>query len=436
MSRDLKAVLESKAPEAERAVIGAVLLRPESFYQVELAPEDFASLSGRTMWASCARIAAASQTVDPIAVEADLTRSGEVQAVGGLAGIMAYLDGVLTADNVAVYARLVRDAATKRQVARRVYDALLSDDEGEAFQSRVIEAASSVQVATSDGCSLSEALDDAIRHIGEVADRRQRGEPVSWGVPTGFGDLDLLLGGLEPGSVTVVGGSTSQGKSVLVRQIAINAARCTGGVDYVTPEDRRRAVATRALVAESRVPMHQVRAGELDRLDFQALLDARASLGQAASRFHVDDTSGVTIQQIAHRVRRRKAQLGTVLVVLDYVQLIRDEKAWNRKDQVDRAAYGFAELCERERVAGILVSQLNREKSKRENPEPQLSDLKESGDLEQVATNVLFIHRDAKLEDRQRAAVFVRKQKNGRLGRVELGWDGARTALYDLRGQS
>lgn len=432
----LEQALAAKAEDAERSAIGAVFLRADAFYQADLVAADFWNPERRAIWSAFERLVAGEQPIDVVSVETELERAGVLTAVGGLARLSEYVMAVPTADNVGYYADRIRRAATKRQVAKRVYDALLSETDGEEYQSRVIEAASSVVVrGADDGRSLAEVVDDAFRHVSELADRRARGEPVSWGLPTGFGELDFVMGGLEPGTVTIVAGGTSQGKSSLARQMAVHVARSGAGVDYVTLEDPYRPFGTRALSDESAVALHQVRGGELDRADLQALIAARESLMALGDRFHVEWGRGLTATQICHRVKRHKARLGTKLVVVDYVQLVRDraKRFTTRKDVVDDAAYELAEVAEKDGVALVLLSQLSRERFKRQDPRPQLSDLKESGDLENLATNVLLVYRDQKMTDNGRAEIIVAKQKDGRVSRIGMGWDGARTRFYDLR---
>ena len=411
--------------DIERELLSAVI-REDAADDVDLEPGDFGLAQHRALWAAIRRCRADGVwPSDPALLEA---RCPEWKACGGL----DYWSGLVGAaglrDMLPRYASEIRAAALTRRLKGALADlggsALEADDLLEECMRRLGAAG---ERRTEAGRTMTDWMADAVRDLGRRMEEKQAGGTGVRGLDTGLVDLDGLLCGIMPGVLTVVGARPSIGKSALARGIAEWVAASGRGTHYFSHEDSGDMVATRSLSAASSVPVHRLLGCDYDRRDYAAMIEASTSAD--FGRWWLDDAAGLSSDQIALRVRRRKRQLGTVLVVVDYVQLMREPGARTMLEMVGRASSGLVRLARDERVAVILLSQLSREAAK--EGRPQLHHLRESGTLEQDAYAVLLLDRDRDKAP-ERLTVEVAKNKNGPTGRVVLFFDGPLTAVRSL----
>lgn len=426
------------SPEAEKSVIGAVFLRGDwAFDRANLSADEFYTPAHRETWAALERLVAAKKPVDAVSVFDELERAGRLISVGGIDQVSEYVWSVPTADNVEFYAAIVREKA----LTRRVVDGLGGvigraemGEDGEDLLARAFEVVSALgSRKTGDAVSMRDAVKRRLGELCDLVDRRQRGEAVTTGIPTGLSDLDeAICGGIPEGVTTILGGRPSDGKSSLARTIADTAAALGMGVHVFSLEDNATAYVDRALSDHARLSLHAMRSVKMDRHDMTRLQEA-ADLLHRRQKWLIDDTPGLSSALIAMRVRRHRQENGTRLVVVDYVQRLRERGCRDRRAEVEKAANGLDDMARAEGVALLLLSQLSRANAK-DMRRPELHDLRESGELEQIAKNVLLVHQVREDSDGNPIAplgeVIVAKQKDGRRSVVvPLAWDG-RTATY------
>lgn len=440
--------------DAEASVLGAILLRNEAIDQVELRPDEFYDPRHRELFAAMRSLSVARKPIDPLTVEAELTRSDKLASVGGLTFISEVMDSVPTADNIAHYAELVADAALKRraivvlsEIAERGFREDVSGDE---LMTELVTAGARIGAARKDvAVSARDAARETLGTLSAALEAKRRGEQVSLKLQTGIAALDALLrGGISIGNTTLIAGRPSQGKSALARGIASSINLQGHGVHYFTPEDTRDALVMRQLADEADVDLAKLWSLDVGALEWSAVTSAADAIYQRGRRWLIDDSRGISIEEVAMRVRRRREENGTKLVVLDYVQIVR-APGRTPQERIAAVSEGVADIARKEGVAVLLLSQLNRESDKRDDNRPTLSDLRGAGELEQDAETVLIVHRPEHYllqKDQDNSAVQEQlrlwrglgeilcvKAKNGPTGRTALVWD-AKSATYRDRG--
>lgn len=428
---------------AERAILGALLRNARRVLElVEVNPREFYVPANLRIGLAIMDLIAANKPVDEVTVGDAL---GEhLASVGGFAELVDLATGYLTAENVGHYVAIVRDHALKRRVCTAVGEVMrVADNEhdsGEDAHSELLRQASLVEGP--EQADRAETLADVV--ADSIARATGSKPSKTRSVLTGYADIDDLTGGLARGSVSILAGRPSQGKSALARRIAFNAAAAGEGVHVFSLEDSKDRYGDRTLADLADVDLAKFSArnpgfseAELERI--------RGAAGRVRLMpLVIDDAAGLSSVQIANRVRMRSRQLHTTLVVVDYVQLMRERGAREKRDEVDRAAEGMVRLAREADVAVLLLSQLSRESERRDDKRPLLSDLRESGTLEQVADQVLMVHQewlylnpDSKHEEVKAAYrkafnvadLLVRKNKHGQRGDLKLAWSPV-TATY------
>ncbi len=393
------------ADESERAVLSMLLSHGEAILaQTELRPDAFLDPRIREIWAAAESVFRRGGHVEPSAVADELQSRGRLDAIGGYSGLSELADRYPAADNVAHYAAQIRRAHSKRRLAIALHDlrtrALNPDEEpvdvlslaqrllAEAVEERG-DRTKSLYAAARDLVDAKQAEINAIRS----------GAP--WPrLKTGWPEVDDVLGGIPDCLVTVLGAGTSHGKSAAARGLAQNWAEADVPTHVFPLEDDTETNAERALADWGDVHLQKfsTKPEELSNLEWGRIAGALERL-RAADKILVDDTTPRSIEQIAMRVRKHKPRHGTRVVIVDYLQKLRDPRikpgpGW-QKHNVDVALDGASRLAREERVAVVLCSQLSREAA-REGRAPELHDLRESGEIEQQARCVLAIYRPEK----------------------------------------
>ena len=391
----LHELVRSHSEDAEMSLLGAVLLRGDVLDQVELGPEAFWDPRFRDIWSAMRRLQARKVPVDVTTLAEEL--GDRCASVGGYSTMTDLVSRVPTADNAEHYAGIVAEHAMTRAIAETTLSALTNGGEGEELLGAVLRAVTSVRTRRPDGTRrMSELAPAVLKRLEQLYAKSQAGDAAAWGIPTGLKALDQRLGGgLQPGVVTIVAGRPSMGKSALARTFLDHVVGAGyGGGHAFTLEDSAEAYTLRAFADHGRVPLHAIRSLKLNMVDFASLNAAGEELWKRRT-WLVDDSAGLSSAEIAMRVRRHKETNQTRVVVVDYVQLMREPNADPRKrgDEVARAALGLQQLAREEDVAVVVLSQLSRDCEKREDKRPILSDLRETGELEQVAHTVLFVYR-------------------------------------------
>ncbi len=416
--------------EAERSVLGALTQDSAAVaLAVEtLKPDDFYSPAHKAIYEAVLALNAASMAVDLITLSAELERRGTLKGIGDISYLVDLEQGVPTTANVKYYIRIVVEKSTLRKLISASGEiSSLAYAQEEELQSILSIAEKKIfdivmrRAGTEDLKHIREVLSVAYAQMEEW----QRLKGAVAGTPTGFYDLDNLLTGLHGGELILMGARPSMGKTSIAINIAANAARKGKKVAVFSLEMPREQIALRILCGDARVNMQSVRQGSLRDDDWVKL--ARALGPLAASEIYIDDTAGLNPAQLRSRCRRLMMEKGLDLIVLDYLQLmVSDGKSENRQLEVSEISRSLKGIALELRVPLLACAQLSRANTQRAVKKPMLSDLRDSGSIEQDADVVMFLHResyyDDTAEDQGTAEVIIAKQRNGPLGTVKLAW--------------
>ncbi|MBX5468407.1 MAG: replicative DNA helicase [Thermoleophilaceae bacterium] len=418
--------------EAESSVLGAILLAEQALdgvlVDVRLKPEHFYRPRHQLIFRSMIRLKekAEPEAIDPVTVCEDLSRHGELEEAGGQAYIHSLPSMVPAAGNARHYARIVREHALMRRLleaSRQIQDEVYSWS-GDA--SSLVERAESLffkvghEDRTGELRSIEDVLHDELDKLELVS---RQGLPVT-GTPSGFTDLDELTGGFQPGNLIVLAARPSMGKSALVVNIAENAA-----VEYDRPvalfslEMSETELAQRFIASQAKLNGDDLRKGRVKPDRWPKVVKATERLARAP--LYVDDSSDIGILEVRAKARRLHARKPLGLLIVDYLQLMRPEDPTaSRVEQIGQISRGLKILARELQIPVIAVSQLSRAVEARPDKRPLLSDLRESGQIEQDADLVMFIYRDEyynRDSDRPgEADVIVAKHRNGPVGDVVL----------------
>lgn len=418
--------------EAESSILGAVFLRPEALDDVDLLPEEFYDRKNRDVFSAMKFLRDGNGKVDPVTVADELKRTGKLEAIGGFSFLSSLLSIVPSADNVSHYAADVRKAAQTRGVIDALSKAsagLKAGLEGEELLGHCVACLSAVETRMGES---SQLMTDVIGRTFGVLSRAAEGAQPDDRVATGYEALDRLIGGLPLGIVTILGGRPAMGKSALARGIADNVAAAGGGVHYFSLEDTWETLGKRTLADHSRVSLEKFVTLDMKEGDKAPISMAAHRIREYGQLWRVDDEAGLSSAQIVSRVRRHRKALGTKVVVVDYLQHVHEPDAKGDKVEFHRAnavMRAMVNLARSEGVAVLLVAQLNRDLEKRtEDRRPRMSDLRDSGTLEQDAKVILLVYRDEfytkdKCQNPGTGEVIVAKNSNGRTGAIEMQWD-------------
>ena len=430
--------------DAEQTVLGALLIDPDAIVKVitSLQPEHFYDPTYRDIFAAMTQLFQNGSSIDVITVNNKLRSHQRVQESGGVVFLGSLTDNLPTASHVERYADIVKQQAVKRAVIRagEQIKGLGFDDETKTDE--LIDQMEQVTIAVSDdvvsgghAATMAELCqaryeDYAAAHVAKDKDHHT-------GLKTGYHDLDRLMVGMEPGDLVILAGRPSMGKTALALNIIRNVGIHQGkGVVFFSLEQSDKKIVDRMVSSMAQVPATDLKKGTLDDDSFSRLPDALDKLSQA--NIHIDSDPNSTLTALRSKARRLSMQQPIDLVVVDYLQLITGTERWTREDPVNwtkQVSQSLKQLARELSVPVIALAQLNRNLENRPKKEPVLSDLKESGAIEQDADIVLMMYRDEYyFEDSDRiglADVFIRKNRDGATGDVELRWHPERMTFSD-----
>jgi len=414
--------------EAEEAVLGALLIDPDAIIRVAtfLRPEDFYREKHGWIYDSALALHERREPIDLLTVCDELDRREQLDEVGGPAFITALVNAVPTSIHAEYYARIVERTATRRrlieaagQIAALAYQE--ADDVDE-----VVDRAEQVLFGVSER-RISRELVPIKQVLSDYYDRieyltRHRGEFI--GIPTGFERIDKLLGGLQRSDMIILAARPSVGKTSLALGFAHNAAKKHGRrVAFFSLEMSNEQVVQRLIAAETGIDAQRLRRGEIEPDEWGRFMKAASDLSETF--FFIDDTPGVSALELRTKARRLHAEIGIDLIVVDYLQLMRgDFRSENRVQEIASISRALKGLARELNVPVLALSQLSRSVESRTDKHPILSDLRESGALEQDADVVMFIYRDEMYNENTEwpniADVIVSKHRNGPTGTVQL----------------
>lgn len=417
--------------EAERAVLGAVMLDAQALDTAReiLLESDFYSEKNKAVYGSMRAIVKRGDPVDPVTVIAELTARGKAEFVGGVPYLASLIDSRALPDHVDTYCRIVRDRATMRrfiyaseEIVSEAMAGTVEVDELVQKAEKTLLDVSKRAAKASDIVSVRSILDGAFERL----EARQARPGTVTGIPTPFMKLDTMTCGWQPGQLIVLAANPSMGKSALALQFITHAASKGYGCALFSLEMSNSEIGDRMFSQFSMVPHMRIRRGGLDDTDWQCVIESRDFLDELP--IVVDDRPGLKVTEFRSRCRRLVAEGKVKMAVIDHLQIMQKEsKAQKEVEALTEISMTLKRVAKELRIPVIVLSQLNRENTKRTNPRPTRSDLRGSGSIEQDADMVLLLHRPEMFKPKDKvgdlkgkAELIIDKQRDGPLGSIPL----------------
>ena len=440
--------LPPNSVEAEQSVLGGLLLENEALDRIAdiLNQSDFYRHDHRLIYSHIAKLIEQNRPADIVTVAESLENSAELSSVGGIAYLGALAQNTPTAANIRRYAEIVRERSIMRKLVE-VGSAIAEsayNPQGREAQQLLDEAEAKIFQIAESGNRGSQGFVNIQTLLPQVADRidflyQRENQGSVTGIPTGFDDLDEKTSGFQPGDLIIVAGRPSMGKTAFSLNIAENVALDTKkAVAVFSMEMGATQLATRMIGSVGRLDQHRMRNGNLEDEDWTRLTTALGKLNDAP--IFIDEGAGLSSFDVRARARRLHRQTGGLgLIVVDYLQLMAGNSgrvSENRATEISEISRSLKSLAKELDVPVVALSQLNRSVEQRPDKRPVMSDLRESGAIEQDADLILFIYRDevynADSEDKGTAEIIIAKQRNGPIGRIRLTFLGQHTRFENF----
>ena len=416
--------------EAEQAVLGAMLLKPDAVTTAaeELTADDFYRETHRLIFEAMMELKERTEPVDLVTLTEQLKKADKLAKIGGIPALSLIANSVPTAANVHYHARIVHEKAQLRsliaaatEIAGAAYESADEvEDIMDSAEKRILQVSSGKR--SKDFVPLQDILLDALEQI----DLRYNNKGCITGLPTGFTELDHLTAGLQKSDLILVAARPSMGKTAFTLNIAAHVVlRAKEPVAFFSLEMSKEQLVQRLLCSEGRIDSQRLRVGELEEKEWGDLIDTANRL--SAAPLYIDDTPSITVMELRSKARRLKAEHGLSLIVIDYLQLMQgraSKSGDNRQQEISEISRSLKALARELDVPVIALSQLSRSVESRQIKRPMLSDLRESGSLEQDADIVMFLYRedyyDPETENKNITEVIIAKHRNGPVDTVDL----------------
>ena len=417
---------------AEQSVLGAIFINPEKLITVRefIEADDFYKYSHRVIFKAMVTLSDRNDAIDATTVRTILDDQDDLQNIGGISYLVDLVNSVPTSANAEYYAKIVAEKAMLRRIINRLTEIVNQAYEGTTESDEIIANAEKALVDVSEHSNSS-----GFRKISEVLDvnfntlemRSQQTSDVT-GLPTGFRDLDKITTGLHPDQLIILAARPAVGKTAFVLNVGTKQNKA---VAVFSLEMGAESLVDRMLAAEGMIDSHALRTGQLTEQDWNNVMIAQGALAEAP--IYIDDTPGIKITEIRARSRKLSQEVegGLGLIVIDYLQLITGTRPENRQQEVSEISRQLKKLAKELKVPIIALSQLSRGVEQRQDKRPVLSDIRESGSIEQDADIVAFLYRDdyydregeeeeESLANRNVIEVIIEKNRSGARGTVEL----------------
>lgn len=434
--------------EAEQSVLGGLLLDNAAFEKVTdlLSEDDFYRYDHRMIWHHIARLINLTRPADVITVNESLTSLGKAEEAGGLSYLNALAHNTPSAANIRRYAEIVRERSMLRKLVAVADDiaATAFNPQGKEARQLLDEAESRVFKIAQEGARSSQGFQEIQPLLAQVVERidelyHREGDTDVTGIPTGFLDLDRMTSGLQPGDLVIVAGRPSMGKTSFAMNLAEHVAIEQGlPVAVFSMEMGAVQLAMRMLGSVGMLDQHRMRTGKLRADDWPRVTHAVQRMQDA--QIYIDETPGLTAVDLRARARRLTRQCSKLgLIVIDYIQLMSSSgHGENRATEISEISRALKSLAKELDCPVVALSQLNRSLEQRPNKRPIMSDLRESGAIEQDADVILFIYRDEVYNpdspDKGTAEIIISKQRNGPIGTTRLTFQGESTRFLNFTG--
>ena len=425
--------------EAEQSVIGSMIIDKSAIAQVaeKLTEDDFYRDGHKIIYKAIFEMFKNDMAVDLVTLLEYLKSTDQLEKAGGVTYITEVSSSVPTTANLSSYIKIVEEKSILRRLIK-ASTAIIEDSynkQGEVegvldlAEKKIFDIAE--KRSTSDFESLSDVLERGFLEIERLFNNKGQ----ITGVPSGFTDLDAKTSGFQKGDMVLIAARPSMGKTTFALNIAENAALREGkSVVIFSLEMPKEQLAYKLLCSEANVDMIKLRTGNLDDKDWENIARATGPLSKA--KIYIDDTAGVTVMEMRSKCRRLKMEYGIDLILIDYLQLMSGSSSENRQQEVSEISRSIKALAKEMECPVIALSQLSRAPEQRADHRPMLSDLRESGSIEQDADLVMFLYRDEyynkETEDKNMAECIVAKHRNGPVGTVKMAFLGALSKFGDL----
>jgi replicative DNA helicase len=430
---------------AEQSVLGGMLLSKDAIAEVieVIKAVDFYKPAHEAVFGAILELYGRGEPADPVTVAALLTKKGDINRIGGAPYLHTLINSVPTAANAGYYAEIVKERAVLRRLVEagtRIVQMGYSTDGSDVEQ--IVDAAQQEMYQVTDGSTsedfipLADAMEGALDEIESISNRSGQ----MTGVPTGFHDLDALTNGLHPGQMVIIAARPAIGKSTLGLDLARSCSIKNNLTCVIfSLEMGRNEIIMRLLSAEARVALHHMRSGTMTDEDWARLARRMGPVSEAP--LFIDDSPNMSMMEIRAKARRLKQRHGLQLVIIDYMQLMQhsasnSKRPDNRQQEVSEISRSLKLLAKELEVPVIAISQLNRGPEQRTDKRPMMSDLRESGSLEQDADVIILLHReDAYERESPRAGeadLIVAKHRNGPTANITVAFQGHYSRFVDM----
>jgi replicative DNA helicase len=444
-----------QSSDAERAVLGSVLINNNAFYRVlgTIDTDDFFKDAHRTIFSTMRRLAEGSREIDLLTLKDELSKRAELDKVGGSAYISSLVDGIPDVANVERYARIVKEKSTLRRLIVMGNSVMRAAFDAPSEPAEVLNIAEKSLYAIAEGSTEKGfvAIERITRTNMTAIEQLHNAGRLITGIPTGYDRFNEFTSGFQPQDLIIIAARPSMGKTSFMMNIAESIAipdrngqpRGSSGrlysVGVFSLEMSKEQIGLRMLSSESGVSNHLIRAGMLSERNWRELAEASARLSKA--KIYIDDTPGIDIMEMRAKARRLKMEAALDIVMVDYLQLMSVKgKTESRNQEISQISRGLKAIAKELNVPLISLSQLSRRPEQRTGDHrPQLSDLRESGSIEQDADVVCFIYRDEvynkETEEKGIAEIIIGKQRNGPIGDFKLVFRNDITKFFNYEPQ-
>ncbi len=435
--------LPPQSIEAEMSILGGILLENEAINRVleALVPEDFYRETHRKIMRAMIDLSDQREPCDLITLTTVLKKRGELEDVGGGAYLATLVDFVPTAANISYYCKIVKEKAVARKLINAATEIITQGHDEQSDIDELLDSAQKVIFEISENkikpafYPINAILKDTIKNIETLYEKK---EHVT-GVPTGYIDLDEMTAGFQRGDLIIIAGRPSMGKTAFALNIAQYAsihAEPAHPVAVFSLEMSKEQLVTRLLCSEARVDAGRLRTGHLNETDWPRLMRGASSLHK--SKIFIDDTPAISVLEMRAKARRMRAEHRIGMVVVDYLQLMRGgSNPESRQQEISEISRSLKALAKELDVPVVALSQLNRGLESRTDKRPMMSDLRESGAIEQDADVIMFVYREEVYDKENadlkgKAEIIIGKQRNGPIGKVDLTFLGEYTRFENL----
>ncbi|KHE68363.1 replicative DNA helicase, partial [Halobacillus sp. BBL2006] len=423
------------------AVLGAIFLEPEAMSTAAeyLLPEDFYRASHQRIFEVMLTLSDKGEPIDLVTVTTALSNNKVLEEVGGVSYLTDVANSVPTAANIMYYTRIVSEKSTLRSLIRTATNIVTSGYEEEDDLEDVLNSAEKdiLEVSQRKNSSAFKSIKDVLIDVYDNIEQLHNSEGGTTGIPTGYRDLDKITSGFQRNDLIIIAARPSMGKTAFALNIAQNVAVHTDeNVAIFSLEMGADQLVSRMLCAEGNIDAQRLRTGNMEADDWNKLTMAMGSLSNAG--IYIDDTPGIRVSEIRSKCRRLKQEHGLGMILIDYLQLIQGSanSKENRQQEVSEISRSLKGLARELNVPLIALSQLSRGVESRQDKRPMMSDLRESGSIEQDADIVGFLYRDdyydQESENQNIIEIIISKQRNGPVGNVELAFVKEYNKFVDL----